>query len=189
MKAKLAIFDLDGTLFDTKEVNYRAYSEALYECGYTVAIDYQYYCEFCNGNSYKAFLPVFVPGITPEQMERIHSRKQMIYPEMLHFASRNQGLFSLIECIRAEYATAIATTASRKNVQEILETYRVRELFDFIVTQEDVQKHKPDPECFLLAMEMAGLRPENTLIFEDSDTGLAAAKASGADYVRVYGYN
>ena len=65
----------------------------------------------------------------------------------------------------------------------------VTEKFDLIVTQEDVRKTKPDPECFHLAMLKAGIDKENTIIFEDSETGLEAAKASGAQYVQVYGYN
>lgn len=186
MKNKLAIFDLDGTLFDTTEVNYRAYDRALHEYGYNLGLDYRYYCDFCHGNSYKAFLPQLIPGITLKEREAIHEYKQIIYPEFLGFASKNQQLFSLIECIRTAYVIAIATTASRKNAHEILQTYQVTDLFDIIVAQEDVEKYKPDPECFLLVMKMAQLRPEQALIFEDSDQGIAAAKASGAACVRVF---
>ena len=52
---KLALFDLDGTLFNTNEVNYYAYSEALKEKGYS--IDYEFYSKYCNGRHYKVFLP------------------------------------------------------------------------------------------------------------------------------------
>lgn len=48
---------------------------------------------------------------------------------------------------------------------------------------------KPNPEGFLVAMNRAGVSRKNTLIFEDSDTGIEAAEKTGADYVRVYGYN
>lgn len=46
---KLAVFDLDGTLFDTKDVNFSAYSKVLEELGYKERIDYKYYCDYCNG--------------------------------------------------------------------------------------------------------------------------------------------
>ena len=52
---KLIIVDLDGTLFDTKDVNYHAYKEAIAPYGYDM--DYKYYCEFCNGRHYLDFLP------------------------------------------------------------------------------------------------------------------------------------
>lgn len=50
---KLIIVDLDGTLFDTKDVNYHAYKEAIAPYGYDM--DYKYYCEFCNGRHYLDF--------------------------------------------------------------------------------------------------------------------------------------
>lgn len=186
---KLAVFDLDGTLFDTKNVNYAAYSEALDECRIPHEIDYEFYCDFCNGNNYKVFLPRIVKKITEPQMEKVHDKKKKLYKKYLDRAEKNDHLFSLIELIKGKYQIAVVTTASRENTEEILNCFGVKELFDFIITQEDVMKTKPSPECFEKAMAMAGASPEDTIIFEDSETGLTAAAASGAKYVKVYGYN
>ena len=186
---KLAVFDLDGTLFDTKDVNFSAYSKALEELGYTEKIDYMSYCDYCNGNSYKDFIPKILDAVSKESLEAIHKRKMELYPTFLGKARMNEGLFSLIRTIRGNYTVALATTASRQNVFDILDRFSVRDCFDIFVTKEDVTKVKPDPECFIRAMEKAGAGKEDTIIFEDSETGLLAAKASGADYLRVYGYN
>lgn len=186
---KLAIFDMDGTLFDTKNVNFNAYKQALDECGLNVNIDYDYYCKFCNGNNYKVFLPVISPEITIEQMEYVHDRKKQLYPQYLKNARINKNLFTLINLIKNEYQIALVTTASKKNLNDILDFFKIRNTFDFILTQEDVKNTKPNPEGFLVAMNRAGVSRKNTLIFEDSDTGIEAAEKTGADYVRVYGYN
>lgn len=186
---KLAVFDLDGTLFDTKDVNFSAYSKALEDLGYKERIDYRYYCDYCNGNSYKNFIPKILGTVPEESLEAIHRRKMELYPSFLGKARMNEGLFSLIGTIRVNYVVALATTASRKNVFDILDCFSVRDCFDIFVTKEDVTKVKPDPECYLRAMEKAGAAKEDTIIFEDSETGLRAAEASGADYLRVYGYN
>lgn len=188
-KSKLAIFDMDGTLFDTKNVNYKAYCKAIEECGFAVDIDYKYYCEFCNGNNYKIFLPVLVPNITAEEMQKVHEMKKQLYAGYLGYARKNQHLFSIIDLIKNEYQIAMVTTASRKNVDDILSAFDVLNAFDFIFTQEDVEISKPDPEGFLLAIEKAGVTRENTLIFEDSDIGVEAAQRGGLNYIRVYGYN
>ena len=188
-KEKLAIFDMDGTLFDTKNVNYTAYSRALEECGYKLEMDYKFYCDFCNGNHYKTFLPQIVSGITEEEIKRVHDIKQDIYSEYIELAVKNEHLFSMIDLIRKEYLIALVTTASRQNVDDILKAFDVVDVFDLILTQEDVNKAKPDPEGFLLAMEKSGVSKEDTLIFEDSATGIEAAERSGAKYVKVYGYN
>lgn len=186
---KLAIFDMDGTLFDTKNVNYKAYSTALEELGFDVDIDYKYYCEFCNGNNYKVFLPVLVPEITVEDIQRVHERKKVLYPYYLNEARKNDHLFSLIELMRQEYQVAMVTTASKRNVDDILNSFGVVDAFDFVLTQEDVNNPKPAPDGFLMAMKKAGVTKENTLIYEDSEMGLEAAERSGANYVRVYGFN
>ena len=186
----LAVFDLDGTLFDTKDVNFSAYAKALEDLGYKERIDYRYYCDYCNGSSYKDFIPKILGDVsTKESLEAIHKRKMELYPSFLGKARMNESLFSMIRTIRGSYTVALATTASRKNVFDILDCFSVRDCFDIFVTKEDVSKVKPDPECFLKAMEKAGAVKENTIIFEDSETGLLAAKASGAEYLRVYGYN
>lgn len=188
-RKKLAIFDMDGTLFDTKNVNYAAYSKALEECGYKLEIDYKFYCDFCNGNNYKLFLPKIVSEITEDDMKRVHDIKRNVYPDYLELAVKNDHLFSMIALMRKEYIIALVTTASRQNVNDILKKFDVVGMFDLILTQEDVDKSKPDPEGFLKAMEKSGISKENTLIFEDSATGIQAAKQSGAKYIKVYGYN
>ena len=56
-----------------------------------------------------------------------------------------------------------------------------------MITAEDVQRGKPDPQGFLLGAERLGVRIEECLVFEDSPAGVAAAKAAGADVVIVGG--
>lgn len=189
MKDKLMIFDMDGTLFDTKDVNFLAYKEAISVCGFPSDIDYEYYCKFCNGNNYKVFLPHIVENASLESMEAIHENKKRLYPKHLNRAKKNEPLFSLIETARRRYVIALVTNASRKNTLELLRVFHVEGYFDMIVVQEDVTEPKPSPECFLKAMSLAGIGKNDTLIFEDSESGLTAARLSGAHYLRVYGYN
>lgn len=187
-KTNLAIFDLDGTLFDTKAVNYHAYLEALKQEGIRCDVTYAFYCSYCNGRYYRDFLPVIAPGISEESMERVHRRKGGLYVQYLHLARKNDHLFRMIGLMRPEYQIALVTTASKGNVEAILRRYDAVEWFDFVITQEDVSAKKPDPECFLKAMERAGANADHTIIFEDSETGLEAAERSGASVLKVFGY-
>ena len=188
-KNKLAIFDLDGTLYDTKGVNYRAYKEALSQIGYNVNIDFNYYSNYCNANSFKVFLPTIVEEITIEEMNKVHEIKKNVYSHYLNFAVRNDLLFNIIDLIKTEFIIALVTGANYRNAIELLEAFSDVEKFDLIITQEDVKNVKPSPECFLYAMDKVKINTENTLIFEDSDADIEAAKLSGAKYVKVYGYN
>lgn len=183
---KLIMVDLDGTLFDTKEVNYLAYSEAMKKYGYSM--DYDYYCDFCNGRYYLDFLP----KITTDNkvvLSDIHKRKKTAYKKYLSYAKINLNLINMIKACRNEYKIALVTTASRDNTEDILNEFGIRYLFDLILTHEDISKSKPDPEGFLKAMDYFGAPPEESVIFEDSDVGIRAAEASGAAVFVVRGYN
>ena len=89
LKNKLAIFDLDGTLFDTKDVNYNAYQNAIKMVEIDVKIDYNDFCNLYNGKNYREFLPKIIPDITEEQMKNIHNFKKNIYTKYLDKAKKN----------------------------------------------------------------------------------------------------
>lgn len=178
MKYNLAIFDLDGTLFDTSDVNYLSYSQALNEYGIT--LDYDFYCKECNGKYYKEFLPQ-VMKCDEVILENIHKNKKNNYCSNLKSARINKHLFNIIDSIKSDYYLAVVTTASQKNCYDILEFFNKKELFDLILTHEDFEKNKPDPEGFVKAMNYFNISPENTVIFEDSLVGIEAARKSNAN--------
>lgn len=183
MKNKLAIFDLDGTLFSTEKVNYLSYKEALEGVGYS--LDYEFYTNECNGKYYMYYLPLLIPDPTLELMEEIHNRKKELYRSNLGSAIINEHLFNMIELIRDEYHVALVTTASKLNCFDILNHFNKSHLFELILTHNDVEKVKPDPEGFLKAMDHFGISVDRTIIFEDSSTGIEAAKRSGAAVLTV----
>lgn len=181
MKDKLAIFDLDGTLFDTGEVNYRAYKDALQPFG--VDLDRAHYIDDCNGRHYTEFLPEIMG--TSMYNEEVHRLKKAAYSRNLAYARENTHLFNLLCLLRRDYHTAIVTTASRKNTMEILTHFHREALFDLILTQEDMTRMKPDPEGFILAMRHFDMSADDTVIFEDSEPGILAAKATGATVIAI----
>ncbi len=183
---KLAIFDLDGTLFDTKDVNYYAYKEAVSKYGYN--IDYEYYCGYCNGRHYMDFLPQIV-GTDETILKSIHSDKKNLYSKYLDKAVMNEPLFQIIRLIKKECKTSLVTTASEKNCMDILNFFHVEKSFDLILTHEDIEKTKPDPEGFLRAMDFFAVSPKESVIFEDSEVGVEAARRSGAFYYKTFGFS
>ena len=185
---KLAIFDLDGTLFDTGEVNFFSYQKALNKVGYNV--EKEYYIEHCNGYHYKRFLPEILKDLQGNEltqaMEKVHLYKKDYYKQYLYAVRENAFLFDMINCLKQTYHIALVTTASKKNTEEILEFTQKSSLFELVLCQEDVEKKKPDPEGFQKAIEYFGVKPEDTIVFEDSDVGIEAAIASGANVMKVH---
>lgn len=181
----LIICDMDGTLFDTSMSNYYAYRDACKELGYTV--EEEKFLKVFVGKNYKDFLPYF--GVTSkEDMAKIHELKKAYYEKYMKCVSPNEKLIDFLRESRNEAILAVATTASKKNSIELLSYFDILDMFDIVLTQEDVGKLKPNPECYIKVMELAGISADRTVIFEDSGSGIKAALASGARYVRVNNY-
>ena len=181
MKNKLAIFDLDGTLFNTNDVNYNSYNEALKEIG--CSIDYDYFCNYCNGRKYTEFLPNIIND--EKTIYQVHKRKKELYSKYVDKAIKNSHLFEIIRDLKHEYNIVIVTTASRKNTMDLLLAFKVENLFDLIITQEDVKEPKPNPEGFNLAIKKFNVSSSQTIIFEDSDEGIKAAKKTNAAVFKI----
>ena len=96
------------------------------------------------------------------------------------------GALDLLHSIKEHgMQQAIVSSTPRQNVDLILSSLGVLGLLDAIVSEEDVQHGKPDPQGFLLGSELTGALPEECLAIEDSPQGLAAAKAGGMISVGV----
>lgn len=178
----LALFDMDGTLFNTGEANFLSYEKACAEHG--IKIDRGFFLSECYGRNYRDFLPDL--GVPEELIEDIHDIKVVYYNDHLDEIKVNERLFSLIRCLRRDNVkTALVTTASRSNTLEILRVFGCEDMFDLVMTQADCERQKPAPDCYLAAMGHFGADPSECIIFEDADVGLAAARASGAAVYKV----
>ena len=79
----------------------------------------------------------------------------------------------------------IVSTGHINNITNVMQHLNLSDGIDGIITGDDVERPKPYPDCFLKAMKMVGVTPEETIIFEDSVYGLQSAKDSGASYVKI----
>lgn len=107
-----------------------------------------------------------------------------------HFRTDAQlipGAGEVLKAVHESGTKQALVTASPASMVEALEKVMVRELgyfpFEQTVSAEDHAKGKPSPEPYLLGAKKLGVNILNSLIFEDSPTGIAAAKASGANFV------
>ena len=129
-KNKLILCDLDGTLFDTLEVNYYSYKESLNKFNYDIG--YDFFLEECYGKYYKNFLSKL--GFNEEEMEKIHKIKKELYRKYLGSAKINENLFDMLQIIKDFYHIALVTTASQKNSEEILNFFMYKNTFSSSTT-------------------------------------------------------
>lgn len=183
MKIELLLLDFDGTVANTGRANAVSYIEALAEEGITITMEE--YRQKYFGLRCPEFLSDI--GITdPQQMQRIRRRKVEIYPTHFDLVALNKPLWDFVQDFRANGGKAmIVSTGHIDNITNVMRYLGIEKDIDGLLSSDDVVNSKPAPDCFLKAMEMAGVTPSQTVIFEDSEIGLAAAEASGAAYFKV----
>ena len=175
---KALLVDLDGTLIDSAEANFAAYRAALQAHGATLTREWWDANGF--GRNWREFLPALLDGNSNVRSAEIAARKAEIYPNYVAATLVNEPLVRLIRLLKPSLRVALVTSASHSAAALLLEVHDLRSLFDEVVTGDDVAVHKPSPLAFALAAERLGVRPEECMVIEDSEAGIAAAAAFGA---------
>ncbi|MBL8030711.1 MAG: HAD family phosphatase [Candidatus Doudnabacteria bacterium] len=175
-------FDLDGTLVDTHRANFEAYRQALEDFGIELTFD-----EFKKsiGHQAKTFLPWFAPNLSSDELDEIAEKKKRYYKEYVHLSVLNTQLVEFLKYLKPHHAIVLVTTAKRANAETMLEHHGLMDMFDQMITFEDVTDSKPSPEAYQLALERTKLQPNEVIAFEDSSAGISAAIEAGIAVVEV----
>lgn len=192
MRIRLLLLDFDGTLADTRRANTLAYVAALGESGHTLTE--QEYAARWFGMRCDEFLTEY--GIAdPAERERLRQRKIALYPRFFDTLRLNRPLWAFCRQHRSQGGRVwIVSTGSRANIDNAMRHLGIggpgeegapEGCVDGILSGADVERPKPAPDCFLEAMRREGCSPDETLVFEDSEIGLEAARRSGAGYFKV----
>lgn len=179
---KLVVTDFDGTLVDTFAANLAAYQEAFKQCG--LVLDQNIY-KRCFGYRFECFIQEV--GIADSEMaSRIRQKKASLYPAYFNLLKVNLPLLNFLKVFRLSGGkTAIASTARRENLMNVLRYLGLCQEFDYILTGESVAEGKPSPEIYQKVLEHFSLPPSEALVFEDSNIGMKASQRAGINYVRV----
>lgn len=181
---RLLIFDFDGTLVDSSPLHARAFSAAFAPLGITV--DYERIAGITTPAAVDKLLAEAGLDLPPEQRQALVRDKQQHVLALLQAELKPlDGAVEFLQAARSRYRLALCTSGSLRSVSAALAKTGLAGMFDPLVTAEDVQRSKPDPEGYLLALRTAGFAPAEALIFEDAESGLAAARAAGIDAVHI----
>jgi beta-phosphoglucomutase len=122
-----------------------------------------------------------------QEIARLGERKEELYrAEARKGVSLLPGVRSLLEGLgQAGFKQAIGSSAPLENLELILEITQTRPFFQAIVSMEDTDRGKPDPQVFLLAAERLEVPPARCVVIEDAVAGVQAAKAGGMKCIAV----
>ncbi len=175
------IFDMDGVLVDSEPFICKAAIMMFAEKGLTVSPDD--FLPFVGAGEDRYLGGVAEKYNFPIDIKEDKRRTYQIYLQIIKGNLKSlPGAIPFLEgCRLSGKKVALATSADYVKMEGTLrEVGLALNLFDAVVTGEDVRHKKPHPEIFLVAAERLGLKPEECLVVEDAVNGVLAARKSGA---------
>ncbi|PRZ26499.1 beta-phosphoglucomutase [Flavobacterium granuli] len=178
MIKKAFIFDLDGVIVDTAKYHFLAWKKIATELNIDFTLEHN---ELLKGVSRVRSLDIILElgkiEASQEDKNKWLVQKNEDYLSYLVDMDQSEilpGVLTVLKFLK-EQNQAIALGSASKNARPILEKTGIMSYFDAIVDGNDVSNAKPDPEVFLIAAQLLGISPENTIVFEDSVAGIQAA--------------
>ncbi len=177
------IFDLDGTLADTMPSHYEAWHIILERYGLEMSED-RFYALGGWPTKKVADLLIGEAGRDIDAM-KLSIEKEALFAETLHLVRPVEPVTKVAQEHRGRLPLAVATGATSEICEQILDHLTIRDWFDAVVSADEVDHHKPNPDVFLEAARRLGVEPRFCLVYEDTDPGLEAARRAGMAHVDV----
>jgi len=176
---RAVLWDMDGTLIDSEEYHWLSWRDTLLAWGITIT-HAQFLSTFGMRND--EIVAQWLGTPSPDVLERIATSKEERYRKLVceQGIKPLPGVVQWVSQLHEQgWLQAIATAAPRKNVDVILEALSATHCFQAIVSAEDVQQGKPDPEVYFKAAGRLGVPPAHCIVIEDAAAGIEGAKEAG----------
>jgi phosphoglycolate phosphatase len=176
---KAVAFDCDGVMFDTAQANRFYYSHILQHFGRPAVTDEQF--TFVHMHTVDESMAYLFPDETT-LAAAYDFRKSMDYRQYLGYLTIEPHLVPLLEKLRPQIKTTIATNRT-DTMDRLLAEYNLNGYFDLVVTSSDVARPKPHPEALLKILNYFDLEPDQTIYIGDSRVDEMAARAAAIPLV------
>ena len=182
MRPAALLFDFNGTLSDDERIQCEIYQEIFAEEGKPLGAT-EYFAELAGLSDpeiVRTWLGEERPELVAERVSRFQARAadgSTVGPEAreaVRYAAKHAQL-------------AVVSGAARVEIESVLTAAGLAPLVAVVVAADDVEAGKPDPEGYIRALELLGRRPDEAVAFEDSEAGVAAAKAAGLRCIALEG--
>lgn len=179
---KAVLFDFDGVIVDSEESHRETFMALL-----PLKIGRErWYREFAGTGSRRIFERLLEEAGETGNVDALVERRRALFDSMID-RGRVKGIPGIVEFLaflRSKgVKTAIVSGGHRSYIDKLLDILKIGEYFDFIVSADEIKERKPDPGPFLHAARVLETAPEDCLVFEDSASGCAAARAAGMKLV------
>jgi len=176
---RAVLFDMDGVIAETEHVHIEAEKQTLLRYGVQITEDELH--RYTGTTAKQMFMELIAKYKLDTTYEKIFREKEQIMFKLLEMdAQPVKGVIKLISDLKEKHVKiAVASSSHRRLVQYVLRKLEITQLFDSIISAEDVTHGKPDPEIFLMSAKRLKVSPAECLVVEDAKLGVEAAKKAG----------
>lgn len=172
---KAALFDLDGVVFNTEPLYTEFWGAQFREFHPEVSgLEHK-----IKGQTLQQIYDRYFEGELKEKQSLITQRLNEFEAQMAF--DYVEGFENFIKRLHTEgIKTAVVTSSNNQKMEAVYKKHpEFKQLFDAILTAEDFERSKPDPDCYLKAAKRFGVEPTDCIVFEDSFNGLKSGRAAG----------
>ncbi len=175
---RAVLWDNDGVLVDTEKFYYRANRDQLRELG--VDLSPELYLEINLRRGRSVLDLALEAGARESDLPRLRHERDARYVDYLRAGvDVIEGVRDCLEELHGRWPMAIVTSAPRPHFELVHGRIDLLRYFEFALTPDLYDRHKPHPEPYLTAADRLGLDPSECLVVEDSERGLRSATAAG----------
>lgn len=182
---KYIFFDMDGVLVLSESLHYAAWLNTLSQLNLPQE---WFHCEDIIGlsdiNIANDLIQKFSLSDSPQSI--YHCKKQQLIKSVGKGFKIHRGRNQFLDWVTTNSNAALVSSASLQEIDAIIAHEQIAHYFNFIIGAEDVSSHKPEPTPYLLALEKAGVKPNEALIIEDSEAGITAALRANVPVIGLY---
>ena len=181
-------WDLDGTIANTElEAHLPAFNYAFNDFNLNWFWDINTYIDLLkiNGgvNRISYYSKIINKSISKENIKKIHARKQYHFMNLVEYKNKvslKKGVYRLVKELHSNNVRQFIVTSSSKSQAKLITKQLFHDFypFEFIISSDDVQYHKPNPMPYLKAMKLSGIKHKKSIVFEDSSAGLRSSLAA-----------
>lgn len=186
MSSYAVIFDMDGVIVDSEPV-FKALNKELFQTlNITVPEDIQ--SLFVGGSAYRKWRLIKEHcGLTQTLEELISYQRGFFQTKEISFEELLfPGVRPLLERLKSNnIPMALASSSDKERINKVIEQCNLFGFFKVVVSGEEFEESKPDPEIFLHTASKLGIEPKKCIVIEDSFNGLTAAARAGMKKIGV----
>jgi HAD superfamily hydrolase (TIGR01509 family) len=183
MQIKALIFDCDGTLTDSMPLHFIAWNTVMSRHGIDLPEDRFY--ALGGMPSEKIIHMLAAENNLVLNVPELAREKEQGFIDNLHLLEEIKAITNVVREHKDKLPMAVASGGLRPIIEMQLAQIGLAGWFNAIVTAEDTERHKPDPDVFLEAAERLKTHPQHCRVYEDSDLGIEAARRAGMTWVDV----